>query len=157
MPQSNIYSASAEEVHELFGDYLDGSGSCVVLALSERPLDETARTAIARSLDSFGYGADACLFATLLPIDPAVEGGEVALDAQALFLLVEGLDPVCVISCDAASCEALGQAYRVTFELDAPARVFGRPAVAFRDLSALLASDDGKQRAWRILKALPKR
>ena len=141
----------------LFADYLSGPQPCVVLAISAQPIDAAGCRAIERSLESFGYGPDACTYATLSPADPSAEGGDVALDAQALFLLVESLDPVCVICTDAASATVLGEAFRTSFQLDAPARVFGRPAVTFRSLEALLATDKGKQLAWRLLKSLPKR
>ena len=155
LPQSNIYSASAEEIGGLFGDYLEGA-TRPVLALSERPLGDTARDALAKTFASFGYGNEnVCGYATLLPAD-APDGG-VALDPQALFLLVEGIDPVCVVCADETSAACLGKAYRTDFELDAPVRVFGRPAVAFRDFEAMLGSDEGKQRAWHVLKSFPKR
>ena len=129
----------------------------MVLALSSQPLDETARNAIDRSLETFGYGNSACTYATLVPADRSIEGGDIALDPQALFLLVEGLDPTCVICADSESAARLGDAFRTPFELDAPARLFGRPCVVFRNLSALMESDKGKQHAWRLLKSLPKR
>lgn len=157
LPQSNIYSASAAEIGDLFGDYLDGPRECVIIAMSARPLGSDARNAIGKTLESFGYGLNACTYATLLPADASAEGGDVALDAQALFLLVEGLDPLCVICADETSAQALGQAYRTTFPLDAAVRAFGRPAVVFRDFSALMNSEKGKQQAWRLLKSLPKR
>ena len=157
MPRSNIFSASADELRDLFGDYLEGEGACIVLALSEHPLDDAARNAIAKSLDSFGYGDDACMYATLLPADESAEGGDVPLDPQALFLLLEGLDPLCVICADAAATARLGEACRTSYDLDASIRVFGRPGVAFRDLAGLLATEQGKQKAWHLLKSLPKR
>ena len=157
LQQSNIYSASAEEIGGLFGDYLDGSAACPVLILSEQPLGDVARNALEKTFSSFGYGnAGACGYATLHPSN-ATEEWDVVLDPQALFLLMEGLDPICVVCADEASATCLGKAYRTAFEPDAPARVFGRPAVAFRDFAALLATDEGKQRAWHILKSLPKR
>lgn len=157
MPQSNIFSASADDMRDLLRDYLDGDGACVILALSERPLGAEARNAIGKSLESFGYGADACLYATLFPADGPAEGGGEPLDAQALLLLIEGLDPLCVICADNTATSRLGKTYRTTYDLDAPIRVFGRPGVAFRDLAGMLATDAGKQRAWHLLKSLPKR
>ena len=157
LPRSNIFSASADELRDLFADYLDGEGPCVVMALSEQPLSPEARNAIEKSLESFGYGSDACLYATLLPAGEGTGESAVPLDAQALFLLMEGLDPLCVICADTAAITRLGEACRTTFEPDAPIRAFGRPAVAFRDLTGMLATDAGKQRAWRLLKSLPKR
>ena len=157
LPRSNIFSASADELSDLFADYLDREGACIVLAISERPLSGDARNAIEKSLESFGYGDGACMYATLLPADEEAEGGDVPLDAQALFLLLEGLDPLCVICADGAAASRLGEACRATFEQDAPIRAFGRPGVAFRNLTALLDTDAGKQHAWRLLKSLPKR
>lgn len=203
LPRSNIYSASADDVRELFEDYLDGPEACIALAMSARRLGDAARDAIEKSLAALGYGDDACTFATLVPQGAAGDAGaagagaagagsaaaasgsadagaagdaagaadagtagaggnaagagDVRLDAQALFMLVEGLDPLCVICADAAAAEALGGAYRTEFSLDAPARAFGRPAVAFREFATLIATDDGKQRAWKLLKSLPKR
>ena len=166
MPQSNIYSASADEMRVVFDEYLSGPESCVVMALSARPLDAVARNAIGKSLESFGYGEDACTFATLFPKDGGLalesegadgEGAGIGLDAQALFLLVEALDPVCLICADAESAAVLGEAYRVSYGMDTPARVFGRSAVVFRDFAAMLQTDGGKQQAWRLLKSLPKR
>ena len=141
----------------VFADYLDGPESCVIMTLSARPLDAIARNAIEKSLVSFGYGEGACTYATLFPKDASLEDDGIALDAQALFLLVEALDPVCLICTDADSAAVLGDAYRMAYDLDAPARVFGRSAVVFRDFIALLRTDEGKQRAWRLLKSLPKR
>ena len=157
LPQSNIYSASADDIRALFGDYVEDDGPCIVLALSERSLEDAARNAIERSLQSFGYGVDACTYAMLLPRNPSAEGGDIKLDAQALFLLVEGLDPVCVICTDAPSIASLEAAYRTSFEADATARVMGRPAVMFASLASLLETEKGKQTAWHLLKSLPKR
>ena len=157
LAQSNIYSVSAEEIGALFGDYLEGDATCAVLALSEKPLGDAARNAIARSLESFGYGTAACSYVTLLPADDTVEGGDIPLDAQALFLLVEGLDPICLICADGVSAACLGEAYRTKCEPDSSNRLMGRTVVAFRNLPALLTTDTGKQRAWRLMKTLPKR
>ena len=157
LAQSNILSASAAEIRDLFADYLDGADACIALAVSQGPLGAGARKALDKSLESFGYGSHACMYATLLPGDASVEGGDVPLDPQALFLLVEGLDPTCVICADAAAAECIGRAYRIALDLDAPARIMGRPAVVMGNLQALLTSERGKQQAWRLLKSLPKR
>jgi len=83
------------------------------------------------------------------------EGAE--LDPQSVFLLVEALDPTLLVITDEKTGRVVAQAYRAAFDLDAPARVFGRPTCVFRDLTALLATDNGKQTAWKVLKSFPKR
>lgn len=159
LPRSNIFQAGTVSVAELFEGYIEGTaanGSCIALALSARTLSALERNAIEKSLAALGYGRDACTFATLMPADLPDETGA-ALDAQALFLLVEGLDPLCVVAADSSAVQALGKAYRVAYAPDSAIRVFGRPAVAFRDLGSLLATEAGKQTAWRLFKGIPKR
>lgn len=155
LSRSNIFSASAEEICALFGDYLEGDASRPLLVASGQPLDETARDALEKSFASFGYGQNACTYVTLTPVESA-QGG-IAIDPQALYLLVEGLDPLCIVCADAAALDVLSRAYRTQYEPDSAARVFGRPAVMFRNLDASLASEAGKQRVWHLLKSLPKR
>lgn len=157
MVQRNIFEAGAVEVNQLFDDYLEGNsqpGACIVLALSRLPLNDPARTAIEKSLIALGFGGDSCTYATLLPARPGIEGDDIPLDAQSLFLLVEGMDPLRIISADQASSGLLASAYRTSFPLDAAVRAFGRPTVAFRDLAALLETDGGKQKAWALFKTL---
>ena len=154
MASNSAYGAAAAEVAELFADYLEGDASRPAFALSQRKLDADSRNAIEKSLESFGYTQDACTFATLFPADAAIEGGDVPLDPQALFLLVEGLDPLLVIATDAEAADALGKAYRTTYPADAPARIFGRPGAVFQNLSKLMQSETGKQKAWSVFKSL---
>ena len=78
------------------------------------------------------------------------------LDDQALFLLVEGLDPLCLIATDSTAAAALGRAYRCEVPLGKPGRAFGRSVVAFRDFDAMLDDGQDKQIAWALLKKLPR-
>ncbi len=142
---------------ELFADYVEGDVGQPALVLSARRPSETSLNAIDKSLSAFGYGADAFVQATTLPLDRAAEGGDIPLDAQALFLLVEAVDPLMIICTDGEAAEALGAAYRADLQADSATRVFGRPAVLFSKLDSLMDSDAGKQRAWKLLKSLPRR
>ena len=74
-----------------------------------------------------------------------------------IFLLVEALDPILLAIADEKTARLVAQAYRTAYDLDAPARVFGRPTAVFRNLAELVSTDEGKQKAWRVLKAFPKR
>ena len=73
-----------------------------------------------------------------------------------LFLLVEGLDPLCLIATDSTAAAALGRAYRCEVPLGKPGRAFGRSVVAFRDFDAMLDDGQDKQIAWALLKKLPR-
>lgn len=162
MAKGNIYTSGTAGILELFGDYVEGSPDRAALAISTRKLSSAATLALDKSLDAFGYGRDACSYAVLAPsaddadsADGAAE--EPALDPQALFLLIEGVDPLILICADERAAALVAQAYRTSLQYDAPARIFGRPAVAFRDLDGLMNSDAGKQKAWKLLKSLPRR
>ena len=178
MAWSNIFATGTAGIAELFEGYVDGAsdGSAIALVLGKAAATPAERNAIERSLAALGYGKGTCTYATLFP-HAAAAGGDAlpettggaqggaaqeqpegpALDAQAMFLLVEGLDPLVVIATDAAATKALADAYRVEFSPDTAIRVFGRPAVAFANLNQLLATEAGKQKAWFLLKSIPKR
>lgn len=157
MAQRNIFEAGAVEVNQLFDDYLEGNvqpGSCIALILSMQPLGKPARTAIDNSLAALGLGNDGHIYATLLPSSPETEGADISLDAQSLFLLVEGLDPLRIIAADQACSRLLADAYRTSLPSDTAVRIFGRPSVVFGNLEELIETDGGKQKAWALFKTL---
>ena len=150
MPQSNMYGASAAEIWELFDAFLSGEPSATSLALSTRPLGDAPRNALQKSFQAFGYGAQPCTFATI-----EVEGPDASnLDARALFMLIEGLDPVYLVCCDDQAARLLEAAYGSALPRDDHALPLGRNTVVFADLARMLETDGGKQRAWALLKRL---
>ena len=140
-----MYEVALDEAWELFAEHLDGARSALVCVASGSGSSERSRAALNSAMASLGYGSGACTFA-------AVEG----LDDQALFLLVEGLDPLCLIATDSTAAAALGRAYRCEVPLGKPGRAFGRRVVAFRDFDAMLDDGQDKQIAWALLKKLPR-
>ena len=151
-----MYSVSADEIWELFSDYVEGNPNGTVVALSSEPLPAVARNALEKSFDAFGYGAGALAYVTLEAHAAKSADACAPLDPQAQFLLLEGLDPVCLIACDHRAVASLAATYRTSCAVDTAPRIFGRPCVLFNDLASLLATDSGKQRAWSLLKTLPK-
>lgn len=78
------------------------------------------------------------------------------LDAKSLFRIVEGIDPLCVVATDAAATSALSNAYRQQMPPEAHCRLLGRDAVAFCLFEDMLKESDSKQKAWALLKKLPR-
>lgn len=154
MAVNSTYGAAEREIRELFADYLEGDSSKPALALGAGPIAPEVRNALEKSLEAFGYAAQSCAYVSLVPRSASGAGDGAPLDPQALFVLVEGLDPLFVIAVDSAATDALGRAYRTSFSPDGPIRVFGRPSAAFNSLETLLQTPEGKQKAWRILKSL---
>lgn len=132
-----------------FEAHLSGAYSSLLCVLSMDDLEEGARVALDGAAAALGYGRDACVFVKI-----QAEGTK--LDASALFRLLEGLDPHCIVAADADAATALGAAYRSKIVLGAPNRVFGRDTVAFRSFSAMLGDGQDKQIAWALLKKLPR-
>lgn len=144
-----MYEVPARETAELFRSHLDGSDLPLLCILSGAPLPDRARSALASSARTLGYPDDAVAFITLV-------GPDGKLDASSVLLAMEGLDPACAIAADADAARTLAQAYRYAVPEGECSRVMGRSVVAFASFDALLDDDRSKQRAWALLKKLPK-
>ena len=172
--KSNMYSVARDTVLDRYARHVELAGGsadaftplfCVV---SQTPLGENAKKALASSAQALGYGAQGCFFVIIAP------HGCDALNAKQLFSLIEGIDPLALVAADKDATRALEQAYRVAqeaiyrgqdakephrFQLspNAYTRILGRDAVTFSSFEAMLAKPDLKQKAWALLKKLPKR
>lgn len=145
---SNIYAFAAVRVLEKYSKFAQGDANCTIVVTSASPLGDAAVSAIKKSVDRLGFGADACAWIRL----QAEEGEVLAPDELLEFL--EGVDPISVIAADAESAHAVASAYELAFECDAPNRANGRTVVAFNDFSSMLNDKDSKQTAWNLLKKL---
>ena len=139
-----MYEVALDEAWELFDAHLSGARSALVCVLSQQELDARSKAALNSSAEALGYGRSACAFAV-------AEG----LDQQALFLLVEALDPLCLVAADQTAALALGRAFRCDVALGKPSRAFGRTCVAFKSFPEMLEDAQDKQVAWALLKKLP--
>lgn len=143
---SNMFEVAAEGVLAVYGAVLEATGAETVLAVSSAPLADAARKALVASMEALGYGRDGLGLVTT--------GG--ALGSADLLTIVEGLDPLCLVATDTDAATLLAQAYRRDVAPDDACRLMGRTVVAFRNLTSLMDSPDDKQRAWALLKKLPK-
>lgn len=134
-----------DETWELFGQYMSGTRAGLCCVISSEPLSEAAAKALDSSLAALGYGHDTCTY--VVPSD---------LDQQALFVLIEGLDPICIVAADGKSAALLGQAYHLAVPSGKATRLLGRTAISFLDFGSLLQTPQDKQIAWALLKKLPK-
>lgn len=142
---SNKYEVALDETWELFTNHLSGARAGLVLCVGAGALGGKARNALESSARALGYGEGACTFATVCD-----------LEENALFVLVEGIDPVCIVTTDGKSAALLGQAYKCSVPSGKPTRLLGRTCVAFLDFDQMLTNDADKQIAWALLKKLPK-
>ncbi|WP_251178319.1 hypothetical protein [Adlercreutzia agrestimuris] len=146
----NMCEATLVSTWSLFGEHLSGERCGIFLVISSSLLDPAARDALNSSAKSFGYGCAACTFAQ-------IEGAhDTQLDAAALKLLVEGLDPFCIVTTDATSAQMLGDAYQVGLAPNSTSRIMGRSVVVLKSFEEQLKSAQDKQVAWALLKSLPR-
>ncbi len=157
---SNMYEASLEETWERFGARLDGPFECPVCVVSSNLLPENARSALMSSARALGYGSDACTFFTVgRPADSErAEGatGLPALSESEVFAAIEGLDPLALVIADREAAELCSRAYRCAVPSPDTSRLLGRDIAAFDDFAAMLETPREKQRAWGLLKRLPR-
>ena len=146
--ESNIYETSGRLVWDLYADYVSGSRTTLVCACSSQRPSEAAKHALESSIAALGYG-NAVAFVTLTADDITLEDSD-------LFTLVEGIDPLVLVTADAAAAARLARAYRQNVPVDSACRIFCRNAIAFRDLEHMLETPEGKQRAWALFKKLPR-
>ena len=137
-------AAAVAEVHK--GD-VAWIMTSTLLVLSETPLGDAALEALEKSAASLEFGA-----APLARV--VVETDEGKLGAEDVRTIVEGLDPVALVACDAFAAETLSAAYRTPVTLDADNRLMGRTAVIFQDFEGMMNTPADKQRAWALLKKL---
>lgn len=148
---SNMYTVGLDTAWELAGARLDGAREALVCAVSSQALSEQARRALSNSAKALGYGDAACAFLAL------ETPGEQPLSGRMLLAALEGLDPLALVVADRAAGDALAQAYHVAAPApDAPFRLLGRSGVAFASLEGMLGAETDKQRAWALLKRLPR-
>ena len=127
--KSNIFEVTGESVLMLYGSHLTGAPTSTLLVLS------------------LEFGA-----APLARV--VVETDEGKLGAEDVRTIVEGLDPVALVACDAFAAETLSAAYRTPVTLDADNRLLGRTAIIFQDFEGMMNTPADKQRAWALLKKL---
>ena len=144
----NIYEVSLQQTFDLFADFIKGAQGGLVVAVGSTWPDDASHTAVENSLRALGYGSDTCTYvATDTPL---------TLDATALFTLIEGLDPLCIIVLDRKAADLLALAYRTELHVHTALRIFGRTVIAFDNFAAMMTTAEDKQRAWALLKKLPK-
>lgn len=155
---SNMYEEATDFVWRTFDAHLSGRRAGLWCVVSEKPLGDVARGAILSSAAALGFGEDACTFVALAPNDDPAEASAPTshMDGNDLFTLLEGVDPLRVVATDTAAAQALAAAYGQPAVPGEHGRLFGRDIVAFHRFEDLLDDATHKQKAWALLKKLPR-
>jgi hypothetical protein len=140
---ANIYGYGRARAFEQHADRLEGNRDGVVLAIfTEKPSD-AAKNALEKSFAAIGFDAGVCTYAQIDDLMP-----------DEIFALVEGIDPLALVACDAKAAALYGHAVRQEFPPMRRIRVFGREARAFPQLNAMLEQEADRQAVWHLLKTM---
>lgn len=152
--KSNIYETALADTWSLFEGHLSGEREGLVCILSKEPLSAEATKALQNSFAKLGYGNNACTFLTLK--NTVLPGEAPELEEQSLRTAIEGLDPLLLVVTDSTAAQACEQAYKQPLPLDKRGRLLARETRAFTSFENLLEDTPGKQKAWALLKSLPR-
>ncbi len=177
---SNMYAAGLLAGMPHLEGRLRGGVFSKLLVVSWEPLPELAYKALVSSAVSLGYRETDCAFLAIGPLCsldslPAPDTAEnashaqdtgqgkvernvahAALSATEVFCAIEGTDPAALVIADAPSAAQCAEAYRCPIPTDTSLRLLCRSTVVFTDFVPMLASTAEKQRAWALLKKLPR-
>lgn len=157
---SNIYEKAAGSVWENWASYLEGNRSGLFCIVSTKPLNDAAHTALENSAASFGYGEHACTYVCLEGFSKSLAASQDAafqsLSESALQKVIEALDPRCLVLTDTHVMQRCAAAYEEALSGDALNSLRGRDTLCFKDFEALMQTPENKQKAWALLKKLPR-
>lgn len=182
-PQPSVYE-SIRHVHVVaFPGEFAGSEDAAWCVVSASPLADAARAALIASAKTLGYRELQLAFLALASVSTAetmsdsdgadnqngsVTTGAADVDADStsnttssntkpaqLLDVLEALDPLCVVLTDHESVAAASRGYNRPLSLETKEQLLGRPCRCFEDFAELLTTEEGKRRAWSVLKTLP--
>jgi len=160
---SQSYSVSRQHILEKYAQIISGSSTGLFVALTSEPLSDAAKNALTKTAESFNYGADPVTYVDVSGLEKFDNRGpknrdetnKAASTNDQLFEIVEGLDPVCLVTCDDKATHLLTEAYRTQIMPMEPARVFGRSAAPLNNIDTMLETQKGKAHLWKVLRTLP--
>lgn len=156
MANGNIFATSLHQTADLFAPYLAGELGAPALVVGSRWPKDEMRYALESSFAALGHTDGLALYACTNANGDDDGRGTATLDANSLYALIEGTDPLFIVATDAEAGRLSCQAYHQQEILNADTRLNGRTVVVFSDFGAMLDDSDEKQRAWKLLKHLPR-
>ena len=148
MGNDRAYAHNRSTALAEFAAYLSGSEQALFLVVHDQELSEHARSAITSAAQAREWGSSDIAW---LQVDRA----QPALGPEQLISAIEGLDPLCAVVAGHGSLSLFAKAYRIERPEQGFAHILGRPTCLLPNIEALLGTNEGKQKAWSIMKALP--
>ena len=141
--ETNMYGHTRARIFEEYADRLEGNRNGLVLAVFTEEPTAAAKNALEKSFAAIGFDVGACTYAQLA-----------GLQADEVFALVEGIDPLALVACDEAAATLCSQAVHQEFPPMRPTRLFGREARALPRINAMLDTEADRQALWHALKTM---
>lgn len=154
-----IYDTIRNQTLAQFDGVVEGNTDALFCVLSTQKLSDQARRALVSSAKALGYASRQCAFLRynheLICHDEAVDPEDLQPRARQLFCVIEALDPLSVVITDYAAVRLASTGYNTALPLETKAHLLGHGCCCFDAFEALLTTEEGKQKAWACLKALP--
>ncbi len=141
-PSPSLYERVAQQHVSRFAGAYDGNANAAALVVSSHEPSDAAKEALTASFRALGYSSSSI--------------GWVVCDDTNLFTLIEAICPLCVVSLDQQAATALSRDFNTPLPLEVRTLLMGHACICFQDFASLLSSDQGKRKAWGLLKSLPK-
>lgn len=170
---SNVFETPRLAVWNAHSNHLNGSTNGAFIVVSSNELNEQAKQALINSARTLGYGMKGVTFFTLSPIS-SIKHPETPYDSinqpdterfekianhlsnREIFRVIESLDPLCIVIADHKAIETTARAFSARLEIEVPTTLLGHNCCCFEDFERMLTQEKTKQRAWALLKTLPK-
>ncbi len=142
-PSPSLFEQIAQRhVASFAGTYQGSVNAAAIVVASAEPCKQ-AKDAITAAFRELGYSSTSLGWTV-----PAPEGD--------LFTLIEAICPVAVVALDRDAALELSRSFNTPLSLGVETQLLGHACVCFEDFAAMLQDADAKQKAWRLLKTLPR-
>lgn len=151
--KGSIYEYAARSVLCEFANFVDGTPNDTFAVISSHQLESKPREAMRASAERLGYGHDSCAW-IVTNYEPETDNPSEEISDSSLKTLIEGLDPIAIVTTDSSALKVLNTAYSKRLGLNDLGYFNGRKAVSLNDFTTMLESEESKQLAWYLLKNL---
>lgn len=142
-PTRSVYEQQRRIECAAFQGSYEGSLDALFCVVSHAGSSESAQSALTATAIHEGFAAQDIIWISMRD-----------LEASDLALLIESVDPLCLVVLDQRSAEKLSRAYNQPVKLESNDSILGRPCCYFVDFERMLGTDERKQRAWALLKEM---
>lgn len=141
---------------ERFPGIIEGNPNALFCVVSSNALSPEAKQALDASAQRLGYSlGQRCFMIINESVDTHELPPQTSEVARALVHGIEAIDPLAVVITDYDAVSLASAGYNKPLSLESHEQLLGRSCCCFSNFTNLLATQEGKRKAWKCLKRLP--